>query len=120
VHALRSVVRIVRVSAIIETEPVDAPPPRYLNMVLTGFTTLSPEKLMEELLAIESRLGRVRSGRKNEPRVIDIDLVLHGGHVRASKALTLPHPRAHRRAFVMEPLAEISAPLTAAAARARS
>lgn len=109
VHALRSVVRVVRVSTIIETEPVDAPPPRYLNLVLTGYTSLGPEALLEELLAIETALGRVRPSRRNAPRVIDIDLILHGGNRRATRFLTLPHPRAHLREFVMEPLEEINA-----------
>jgi 2-amino-4-hydroxy-6-hydroxymethyldihydropteridine diphosphokinase len=106
VHALGEVLRVVRVSSIIETEPVDAPPPRYLNMVVSGYTSLSPEALMEALLAIEARLGRVRRG-KNAPRVIDLDLILHGAHRRRTKALTLPHPRYRERQFVMEPLAEI-------------
>ena len=107
VHALRSVVRVVRVSAIIETEPVDAPPPRYLNMVVTGYTSLTPEELLTALLDIEIRLGRVRRGVRNEPRIIDLDLILHGGHRRRTRRLTLPHPRAHERAFVMEPLATV-------------
>ena len=107
--AIGKVVRVVRVSSIVETEPVDAPPPRYLNLVLTGYTSLGPEELLDHLLAIEMNLGRVRPSRRNAPRVIDIDLIAHGGHRRASAFLTLPHPRAHRREFVMEPLAEINA-----------
>lgn len=108
VYAIREVVRVVRVSSIIETEPVDAPPPRYLNMVLTGYTSRTPEALLEELLAIETRLGRVRTGKRNEPRTIDIDLILHGGNRRRTETLTLPHPRYQEREFVMEPLREIS------------
>lgn len=106
VHALGEVVGVVRVSSIIETEPVDAPPPRFLNMVVTGYTRLAPEELLEALLAIESRLGRVRR-KRNDPRVIDIDLILHGGHRLRTRHLELPHPRARERAFVMEPLGEI-------------
>jgi 2-amino-4-hydroxy-6-hydroxymethyldihydropteridine diphosphokinase len=109
VYAIREVVRVVRVSSILETEPVDAPPPKYLNMVLTGYTSRTPEALLEELLAIETRLGRRRTGTRNEPRVIDIDLILHGGHRRRTETLTLPHPRYREREFVMKPLAEISA-----------
>jgi 2-amino-4-hydroxy-6-hydroxymethyldihydropteridine diphosphokinase len=108
VHAIGEVVRVVRVSSIHETEPVDAPPPRYLNMVLTGYTSLTPEALLERLLSIETRLGRVRRGVHNEPRIIDIDLILHSGHRRRTKRLTLPHPRAFERAFVMDPWREIS------------
>ena len=108
VYAIREVVRVVRVSSIIETEPADAPPPRYLNMVLTGYTSRTPEALLEELLAIETRLGRVRTGKHNEPRVIDIDLILHGGHRRRTESLTLPHPRYQEREFVTAPLREIA------------
>ena len=107
VHAIGEVVRVVRVSSIIETDPVDAPPPRYLNMIVSGYTALSPEALMEALLAIEARLGRVRRGTRNAPRTIDLDLILHGAHRRRTKALTLPHPRYRERAFVMEPMGEI-------------
>ena len=78
-HALHDVVRIVRVSSFHETDPVDSPPdsPQFLNAVLTGYTALTPEVLLERLLSIETRLGRVRRGVRNEPRVIDIDLILH-------------------------------------------
>jgi 2-amino-4-hydroxy-6-hydroxymethyldihydropteridine diphosphokinase len=106
-HAIGSVVRVVRVSSIIETEPVDAPPPRYLNAVLIGYTSSAPEELMAELLAIESSLGRVRRSGRNEPRVIDLDLILYGGHRRRTETLTLPHPRFQEREFVMAPLREI-------------
>ena len=107
VDALGSIVRLVRVSSIHETEPVDAPPPRYLNMVVLGYTSLAPEELLGKLLEIEERLGRVRRGGRNEPRVIDIDLIVHGGHRRRTARLTLPHPRAKERAFVTEPLGEV-------------
>jgi 2-amino-4-hydroxy-6-hydroxymethyldihydropteridine diphosphokinase len=106
VHTLGEVIRVVRVSSIHETEPVDAPPPRFLNMVLSGYTTLDPEALMEALLEIEARLGRVRT-RRNAPRVIDIDLILYGARRMRTNALTLPHPRAREREFVIEPLGEI-------------
>jgi 2-amino-4-hydroxy-6-hydroxymethyldihydropteridine diphosphokinase len=100
-------VRVVRLSSIHETEPVDAPPPRFLNMVVIGYTSLDPEALMEALLVIEIRLGRKRRGLKNAPRVIDLDLILHSGHRLRTKTLTVPHPRFRERAFVMEPLGEI-------------
>ena len=113
VHALREVVSVVKVSAIHETAPVDAPPrsPMFLNMVVVGYTILSPQELLEALLEIEARLGRVRRGRRGEPRLIDLDLVAHGAHRRRSGTMTLPHPRAARRDFVMAPLRECSEPL---------
>ncbi len=108
-HALRSVVNIVRVSAIHESAAVDAPEgsPPFLNLVLIGSTALPPTSVLSELLAIEKRLGRVRRGLRNEPRIIDIDLILHGATRMRTRALTLPHPRAHERQFVMGPLREI-------------
>lgn len=101
---------IVRVSSIHETAAVDAPAdsPSFLNLVLIGTTTLSPAALLAELLAIEKRLGRVRRGVRNEPRIIDIDLILHGATRMRTPSLTLPHPRAHEREFVMKPLREIA------------
>lgn len=112
IDALHEVMRIVRVSSIRETEPVDAPPgsPAFLNMVVTGHTPLAPQRLLEGLLAIEKRLGRVRRGIRNEPRVIDLDLILYGAVRMRTKALTLPHPRARDRSFVMEPLLECGVP----------
>jgi 2-amino-4-hydroxy-6-hydroxymethyldihydropteridine diphosphokinase len=103
-------VRIVRVSAIRETAAVDAPAgsPAFLNLVLIGTTTLSPAHLLTHLLAIETHLGRIRRGIRNEPRVIDIDLILHGATRMHTRSLTLPHPRAHQREFVMAPLREIA------------
>ena len=97
-----------RVSAFIDTEPVDAPPPRFLNAVVIGYTATPPVALLEELLALEKRLGRVRRGIRNEPRIIDLDLILYGAMRMRTAKLTLPHPRAHERAFVMEPLRSVS------------
>lgn len=98
---------MVRVSAFIETEPVDAPPPKFLNAVVIGYTKLSPLELLDELLRLETRLGRVRRGVRNEPRVIDLDLILYGATRVRTPRLTLPHPRAHEREFVMGPMRSI-------------
>lgn len=100
--------RVVCVSSLHETEAVDAPvgSPPFLNCVLTGYTHLTAPELLEALLAIERRLGRVRGRVKNAPRTIDIDLVLHGAHRLRTRELTLPHPRAGARAFVIGPLQE--------------
>jgi 2-amino-4-hydroxy-6-hydroxymethyldihydropteridine diphosphokinase len=59
------------------------------------------------LLKIESRLGRVRRGIRNDPRVIDLDLIFHGGHRVRTEKLTLPHPRYREREFVMAPMREL-------------
>lgn len=110
IHELRFLVRVVRVSSIHETAPVDAPAgsPPFLNAVLTGYTTLEPLALLDSLLALEHRLGRVRRGIRNEPRVIDLDLILHGATRMRTRKLTLPHPRAHEREFVLAPMREVT------------
>jgi 2-amino-4-hydroxy-6-hydroxymethyldihydropteridine diphosphokinase len=108
IEALKHVVRLVRLSSIVETEPVDAPSgsPPFLNMVVAGLTTMSPVELLRELLAIETRLGRMRRGR-NAPRTIDLDLIFYSGHVQRTRDLTLPHPRYREREFVLGPLREL-------------
>ena len=102
--------RVVRVSSFLETDPVDAPAgsPRFLNAVLAGHTTLAPLALLDVLLAIEAKLGRVRRGVRNEPRTLDLDLIAWSALRMRTRALTLPHPRAHSREFVMNPWREIS------------
>jgi 2-amino-4-hydroxy-6-hydroxymethyldihydropteridine diphosphokinase len=103
IDELRKLVHVVRVSTFIETDPVDAPPPKYLNAVIAGYTDLSPAALLDALHAIETRLGRRRSTR-NAPRVIDLDLILHSAHLLRTRALTLPHPRYLGREFVRGPI----------------
>jgi 2-amino-4-hydroxy-6-hydroxymethyldihydropteridine diphosphokinase len=61
-----------------------------------------------KLQQIEQELGRVRKGILNEPRTIDLDLIAFGAEARSTPVLTLPHPRAHLRRFVLEPLCEIA------------
>src|SRR4029077_12240605 len=90
IDELRRVISVVRVSPVIETEPVDAPPPRFLNMVVVGHSTLSPEQLLTSLQDIEYRLGPLRTIR-NAPRVIDLDLILHSSHMQRTATLTVPH-----------------------------
>lgn len=68
---------------------------------------LGPRDLMERLQGIEEQMGK-RTPFRNGPRTIDIDLVLFGQRVVRERGLTLPHPRMHRRRFVLEPLAEIA------------
>ncbi|HEX8171479.1 MAG TPA: 2-amino-4-hydroxy-6-hydroxymethyldihydropteridine diphosphokinase [Thermoanaerobaculia bacterium] len=109
VHALSSCMRVVRISAIHETDAVDAPPgsPPFLNMVVAGYTALPPLALLRALLAIEQRLGRIRRGIRNEPRIIDLDLILYGATRMQTRELTLPHPRYREREFVLRPMAEV-------------
>jgi 2-amino-4-hydroxy-6-hydroxymethyldihydropteridine diphosphokinase len=107
---LSRVVSVVRVSEIFETDAVDAPAgsPAFLNAVVVGHTSSTALALLAELQAIEARLGRRRRGVRNEPRVIDLDLILYGATRMRTRELTLPHPRAHLREFVLAPLASVS------------
>ena len=98
-------------SSLWKTEPVDCPEgsPSFVNAAMSFEVSSDtiPEDFLRKLLAIESVMGRKRSGVINEPRVIDIDLICLGSIRMDSPFLTLPHPRAHLRSFVLAPLAEI-------------
>lgn len=108
IDALRDVMRIDKVSSLYETEPFGVPDnqPSYINAVLIGECEMSPADLMKEILAIEAEMGRVRTFA-NAARLIDIDLINYGNEVLDDDFVTLPHPRAHERRFVLEPWAEI-------------
>ena len=100
-------VDVVAVSSLRETDPVGLlDQPRFLNGAAAIETDLPPRELLARLLATERSLGRTRDVR-NGPRTIDLDLLLAGGVTLDEPGLTLPHPRLHERAFVLEPLAEL-------------
>lgn len=102
--------RLVSASRVIETEGVDVPEEyrelKFLNQVAVFESSLEALEFSRRMHAIEDRLGRVRTV-KNGPRTIDLDLVWHNGVILDTPELTLPHPRARERAFVMEPLKEL-------------
>lgn len=108
IDAIRDVIKINAVSSLYETEPFQVPDeqPTYINAVVVGESDLKPGDLMNALLEIENELGRQRSF-PNAARTIDIDLIDYGGYFMESEQLTLPHPRAHERRFVLEPWLEI-------------
>jgi len=100
--------RLVAVSAIYETQPVDVPnQPWFLNCVAAISTDLTPRELLAALLRVEAMMGRLRMSEKG-PRKIDIDIVLYGDRVVNEPDLKVPHPSMHLRRFVLEPLAEIA------------
>lgn len=107
--------KLVKVSGIIETEPVDVPEEfsgmKFLNQAAVFETNLSPHEFSDRMHAIEDDMGRVRLVR-NGPRTIDIDLIDFGGVEMDDPELTLPHPRAKVRDFVLVPLAELGVELT--------
>jgi dihydroneopterin aldolase/2-amino-4-hydroxy-6-hydroxymethyldihydropteridine diphosphokinase len=104
----------VRASALYDTDPVGGPPdqPLYVNAVVTATTTRTPGELLEALHGIEARFQRTREVRWG-PRTLDLDLVQYGDPaggtdvVSEDPALTLPHPRAHERGFVLVPWADV-------------
>jgi 2-amino-4-hydroxy-6-hydroxymethyldihydropteridine diphosphokinase len=102
--------RCVACSSLYRSAPVDATGPDFINAVAELHTDLLPLALLRALQGVEQDFGRVRSVR-NAPRTLDLDLLLHGACELQSDELTLPHPRAHLRAFVLQPLAEIDAGL---------
>jgi 2-amino-4-hydroxy-6-hydroxymethyldihydropteridine diphosphokinase len=108
IAALREVIKIEAVSSFYETKPfkVNEEQPNYINAVLIGETNSEAEQLMKELLAIEQRLGRKRS-TVNAARSIDLDIIDYQGMIITSQNLTLPHPRAFEREFVLQPWLEI-------------
>ncbi len=105
--AARQGVRVVATSSWWESAPIPPDPlsPPFVNGVALVETTLAPEALLAALHAIEHEAGRARP-YPNAPRVLDLDLIDHGGRVQAGPPI-LPHPRAHERAFVLRPLAEV-------------
>jgi 2-amino-4-hydroxy-6-hydroxymethyldihydropteridine diphosphokinase len=86
----------------------DPSDPPYRNAILQAHTALTPAAVLGVLHALEAEAGRVRDHRPNAPRTLDLDLIAHGDTVTDAAGLILPHPRAHDRAFVMGPLAEIA------------
>lgn len=108
IEVLRKVIKIEAISSFYETKPfkVNEEQPNYINAVLIGETNVEAEQLMKELLAIEERIGRKRS-TINAARLIDLDIIDYQGMVINSENLTLPHPRAFEREFVLRPWIEI-------------
>jgi 2-amino-4-hydroxy-6-hydroxymethyldihydropteridine diphosphokinase len=102
-------VEVVAVSTVRETEPVGVgEQPLFLNGAVELGTTLTARELLEVLLAVEQRFGRVRAPGEHGPRTLDLDLLLYGDEVIEEPGLTVPHPRLHERRFVLEPLAELA------------
>ena len=107
--------RVLRVSPLYGSAPVDAGGPDYLNAVAEVATTLTPEALLQALQAIEQSAGRERPYR-NAPRTLDLDILWFGDQVIDTPTLTVPHPRMAERAFVLRPLADLVPERVAASA----
>ena len=101
-------IEIIKISSIYETPSYpDKKNPKFLNMGLEVRCNHSPEELIKKFNKIEKNLQRIR-GIKNQPRTCDIDLIDYDGKILNSKELTIPHPKAHLRNFVLFPIKEIS------------
>jgi 2-amino-4-hydroxy-6-hydroxymethyldihydropteridine diphosphokinase len=100
------------ISGFYESDPKDCPPgsPLYVNAVvaLMPLPDEDPFSLLQKLQRIENVHGRVRTGVRNEARTLDLDLLAFGTVVCDTPELTLPHPRAHERRFVLQPWMEIA------------
>jgi 2-amino-4-hydroxy-6-hydroxymethyldihydropteridine diphosphokinase len=99
-------------SSLWRTTPVDCPPgsPLFVNAAV-GLAPLAgetPESLLEKLLNLEKEFGRTPKNSWNDPRPLDLDLIAFGHVTRNTQHLVLPHPRAHLRRFVLQPLGEIA------------
>ncbi|MCX5036279.1 2-amino-4-hydroxy-6-hydroxymethyldihydropteridine diphosphokinase [Streptomyces sp. ARC32] len=102
-------VRVKGVSPVYETEPWGVAPdsqPSYFNAVVIVKTTLPPDSLLERAHAVEEAFHRVRDERWG-PRTLDVDIVAYAEVVSDDPRLTLPHPRAHERAFVLAPWLDV-------------
>ena len=101
-------VKVLRVSPVYETEPVENTAQAwFLNLVVEAETELFPLQLLARTARIERALGRVRTIPKG-PRTIDIDILLYGSAVVSSAKLQVPHPRMTDRRFVLAPLADLA------------
>jgi 2-amino-4-hydroxy-6-hydroxymethyldihydropteridine diphosphokinase len=99
-------------SSLWKTSPVFCPPnsPEFVNAVagLKARAGETPELLLQKLRELEKEFGRTPKKIPNEPRALDLDLIVFGNEIRKSPELILPHPRAHLRKFVLQPLREIA------------
>lgn len=101
-------VTVVAISSVYETEPIDAPDESgpFLNAVVLIDTTLTVHTLLDRAMAIEDAFERER-GVPGAPRTLDVDIIVVGDRIAKDETLTLPHPRAHDRGFVLVPWLEI-------------
>lgn len=112
VEGLGTLGEVVAGSEVFETTPVGTEIPQgdFLNAAVALDTPLDPFALLEALLELEARLGRVRAEPAG-PRVIDLDLLFYGDVTVTTERLVLPHPRVRQRAFASYPAAQVGAPV---------
>ena len=98
--------QLFKTSSLYRSAPYEAQGPDFINAVVLVHTQLSPLALLHALQALELQSGRERPF-KNAPRTLDLDIIFYGDLSLDTPELTLPHPRWHERAFVLQPLAEV-------------
>ena len=106
---LADVFGALRLSQLYETEPVGCPEgsPAYLNACVEVNTSMPAEEVLQLCMRIEQELGRKRNGIYGAPRTCDIDIISYGELQVSTPTLTLPHPRAREREFVLRPLCDL-------------
>ncbi len=98
----------IKSSSYYETEPLYHPDqPEFLNSIVRFSTTLKPFDVLDVIQKVETMLGRPISRQKNQPRIIDIDILFHGDAMIETKELSIPHPMISLRKFILIPFAEI-------------
>ncbi len=97
-----------KVSRFYKSEPIPkSNQPWYVNGVVEIKTTLHPFDILKKLFFIENHFKRIRR-KKNEPRIIDLDLICYNNLISSKRSLILPHPRMHKRMFVLKPICDIN------------
>jgi len=100
--------RLLGASRFYRTSPVDyTDQDWFVNAAVVISTGLSPETLLAELIAIQQRMGRKSDAIRFGPRVLDLDILLYDNLILKSPQLIIPHPRMHKRAFVLQPICDI-------------
>ena len=108
IGVLRKYFEVTQSSSFYMTEPIPkSEQPWFVNCIVNIKSKISPSKVLDTLLEIESQFGRKRN-KKNEARVIDLDLIAYNSLIVKSFKLKLPHPRMHLRKFVMQPICDIN------------
>ena len=108
IDMLKKYFEVAQSSSFYKTEPIPkSEQPWFVNCIVNIKSKISPSRILDTLLEIELQFGRKRS-RKNEARVIDLDLIAYNSLIVKSLKLTLPHPRMHLRKFVIQPICDIN------------
>ena len=108
IEILRKYFEVTQSSSFYKTEPIPkSEQPWFVNCIVNIKSKISPSRILDTLLEIELQFGRKRN-RKNEARVIDLDLIAYNSLIVKSLKLTLPHPRMHLRKFVIQPICDIN------------